>query len=158
MMKPQDFEGNSANGETNEGSITAAIFSPPKKTVSWEQVLQECHGVNAGQVHFQAVTHGYNHASADEIFMSQGPQHFQLRPQVISNSHGSCDFQQANTGFLNQPVAFQAHSSFEGSNSQAMSGDFGSASFSQGGYSPPGHHQQFLPPMNSVMSYLMRGN
>jgi hypothetical protein len=64
MLKPQDLEGNSANGETNEGSTAAAIFSPPKKTVSWEQVLQECHApANYGQpqysqVHFEAEAHG----------------------------------------------------------------------------------------------------
>jgi hypothetical protein len=64
-MKPQDFEGNSANGETNEGSTAAAIFSPPKKTVSWEQVLQQCQAPgnyrqeNAlNYVQFEAVAHG----------------------------------------------------------------------------------------------------
>ena len=35
-MKPADLDANSANGETNEGSTAAAIFSPPKKTVTWE--------------------------------------------------------------------------------------------------------------------------
>lgn len=36
------FDINNNNGEdTNEGS-TAGILSPPKKTISWEQVLQEC--------------------------------------------------------------------------------------------------------------------
>lgn len=111
-------------------------------------------------MHFQPVaTHSLNHASADELFMSHHQQasQFKLRPQP-TNTHGSCGFlNPVNAGFLNQPAALNPHSSFEGSGSHLMSGDFGSASFSQGGCSPPAHHQQFLPPMNSVMNFLMRG-
>lgn len=42
-VKPCEFsfDGGFDNCDTNEGS-TAAIFSPPKKIISWEQVLQEC--------------------------------------------------------------------------------------------------------------------
>jgi len=39
QSKKSQFNFCSEQGETNEGS---GVFSPPKKVVTWEVVLQEC--------------------------------------------------------------------------------------------------------------------